>query len=90
MSDVHIESLSMIPQVESQIRITREKLQEIVRRSQTIEDQTGSTAKLVLDAMRSIDDAARLLLDEVNHSSTASPPADEEPSHASELSEEEY
>ena len=90
MSEVHIESVSMIPQVENQIRVALGKLRELVSQSKVQENQSDCMAKLTLDAMRVIDGAAGLLSDDINYSSTASPPTDDNLVNRDESSDEEY
>ena len=87
MSEVRVESISMIPQVESQIRIAREKLNDVVMKYES-QVPSESTAILLLDARRSLEQASRIIGDEMNQSSTASPPGEED--QACPSSDEEY
>ncbi len=89
MSDVRVESISMIPQVESQIRIARDKLNDILAKYES-EAHSESTARLLIDAHAGVEQATRVLCEDMNQSSTASPPAEEESACQSESSDEEY
>ncbi len=79
----------MIPQVESQIRMAREKLREALLQADLQSHATlpASTLKLISNAQSSIELAAEILRDDVHGSSTASPPVEEDQSSSD---EEEY
>ncbi len=90
MEEVHVESLSMIPQVERQILVARQKLQEIVNKFDEQEDQTNSIRQLLLDSIRLIKETGELGTEETKGSSTASASACEDPAIVSECSDDEY
>ena len=85
-----MESLSMIPQVERQILVARQKLQEIVNKFDEQEGQTGSIRQLLLDSVRLIKETGELGTEETKGSSTASASADEDPPNVCEYSDDEY